>query len=82
MHCVATARKTNRFLSKLDVIRSEVRGVLHPVLDCLELFRLVVEGCFSWKLVADFQEKIEAFTQNYSDLMNYAEVCSLLLDFP
>jgi hypothetical protein len=57
------------------VLRPEVRGVLHPVLDCLEQFRLVVEGCFSWKLVADFQEKIETFTQIYSDLMTYAAVC-------
>ena len=49
------------------------------MLDCLELFRLVVEGCFSWKLVADYKEKIEAFTDCYSNLMTYAKVCSWLL---
>ena len=59
-------------------MRPEVPGILHPVLDCLDLFRLVVEGCFSWKLVADFQEKIEAFTQNYSELMIYAKVFVIL----
>ena len=52
----------------------EVPGILHPVLDCLELFRLVVEGCFSWNLVPDFQERIEAFTLDYSSLINYAKV--------
>ena len=61
------------------MLRPEVRGVLHPVLDCLELFQLVVEGCFSWKLVADYKEKIEAFSDCYSNLMTYAKVCSWLL---
>ena len=59
-------------------MRPEVPGILHPVLNCLDLFRLVVEGCFSWKLVVDFQEKIEAFTQNYSELMIYAKVFVIL----
>ena len=45
-----------------EVMWPEVPGILHPVLDCLELFRLVVEGCFSWELVADLQEKMHAFT--------------------
>ena len=55
-------------------MRPEVPGILHPVLDCLELFRQVVEGCFSWELVADFKEKIEAFTLNFSSLISYAKV--------
>ena len=61
-----------RLLSKLEVMRPEVPGIL--VLDCLELFQQVVEGCFSWELVADFKEKIEAFTLNFSSLISYAKV--------
>ena len=53
-------------------MRPEVPGIL--VLDCLELFQQVVEGCFSWELVADFKEKIEAFTLNFSSLISYAKV--------
>ena len=56
-------------------MRPEVPGILHPLLDCLEVFGLVFEGCFSWELMADFQEKIEAFTLNYSSLISYARVC-------
>ena len=63
-----------RLLNKLEVMRPKVPGILQPVFDCLDLFRLVVEGCFSWNLVADFQEKIETFTKNYSDLMTYSQV--------
>ena len=69
---------TYRFLNKLEVMCPEVPEILHQVLDCLNLLRLVVECCFSWKLVADFQEKIQAFTQNYSDLMIYGKVFVIL----
>ena len=53
---------------------SAVPGILHPVLDCLLKFKAVVNGCFSWTLVPDYAEKIKAFSQDYSDLMTYAEV--------
>ena len=53
---------------------SEFPGILHPVLDYLDKFRLVVEGCFSWALSPDFKDRIEDFSQNYAELMTYAEV--------
>ena len=59
---------------------SDFPGILHPVLDCLDKFRLVVEACFSWALSADFKERIEDFSQDYADLIKYAEV-SLFLSF-
>ena len=62
------------FLSKLGVMGLEVPEILQPMLDCLEMFRLVVEGCFSWDMVPDFQERIQAFTLDYSSLVNYAKV--------
>ena len=58
----------------LEVMQPTVPGILQPVFDCLDLFRQEVEGCFSWNLVADFQEKIEAFTNSYSDLMSFSQV--------
>ena len=64
----------SRFLSKLECMWPEVPGILHPVLQCLEKFRVVVKGCFSWELVADYKQKIEEFTESYSWLMKYAEV--------
>ena len=69
-----------RFLNKLALMWSDFPGILHPVLDCLDKFRLVVEGCFSWALSPDFKERIEDFSQNYADLMTYAEV-SLFMSF-
>ena len=65
---------SHMFLSKLETMWPEVPGILHPVLECLEKFRVVVEGCFSWQLVPDFKEKIAEFTQNYADLITYADV--------
>ena len=62
-----------RLLAKLEVMRPEFAGVLHPVLDCLHLFKEVVESCFSWKLSPDFKEKIGNFSQNYADLITYSE---------
>ena len=61
-------------LTKLDAIWLGVTGILHPVLECLEKFKLVVEGCFSWNLVPDYKERIEMFTENYGDLMIYVKV--------
>ena len=69
-----------RLLNKLDQMWSAVPGILHPVLDCLLKFKAVVDGCFSWTLVPDYAEKIKAFSQDYSDLMTYAEVSLQFID--
>ena len=55
-------------------MRLEVPGILHPVIDCLDKFKKVVEGCFSWTLAPDFKERIEDFSQNYAELISYAKV--------
>ena len=55
-------------------MRLEVPGILHPVIDCLDKFKKVVEGCFSWTLAPDFKERIEDFSQNYTELISYAKV--------
>ena len=56
-------------LTKLDAIWLGVTGILHLVLECLEKFKLVVEGCFLLNLVLDYKERIEMFSKNYGDLM-------------
>ena len=63
-----------RFLDKLEVMRPEFPGVLHPVLDCLQLFKDVVDSCFSWTLSVDYKERIEIFSKSYADLIAYSEV--------
>ena len=69
-----------RFLEKLEAVRPELAEVLHPVLDCLHLFKEVVDSCFSWTLSPDFKERIEAFTKSYADLIVYSEVYLFLLN--
>ena len=59
-------------------MRPGLAGVLHPVLDCLQLFKEVVDSCFSWTLSPDFKEKIEAFTKSYAELIAYSEVYTSL----
>ena len=61
-------------LTKLDAIWLGIPGILHPVLECLEKFKLVVECCFSWNLVPGYKERIEMFTENYGDLIIYVKV--------
>ena len=61
-------------MEKLEAMRFEFAGVLHPVLDCLHLFKEVVDCCFSWTLDPDFKERIEAFSKSYADLIVYSEV--------
>ena len=61
-------------LTKLDAIWLEVLGIVHPVFECLEKFKLVVEGCFFWNLVPDYKKRIEIFYENYGDLMIYVKV--------
>ena len=47
-----------RFLEKLEAVRPELAGVLHPVLDCLQLhlFKEVVDSCFSCPGCEDGEE--------------------------
>ena len=64
VHCIATARPTNKQVPEqagFDPVRCP--GVLHPVVDCLDLFRLVVEGCFSWKLMVETSNKAASLLQ-------------------
>lgn len=60
-------------------MRSEFPGVLHPVLDCLQLFKDVVDSCFSWTLSVDYKERIEIFSKSYADLIAYSEVVNDLV---
>ena len=60
-------------------MRPEFPGVLHPVLDCLQLFKDVVDSCFSWTLSVDFKERIEIFSKSYADLIAYSEVVMIWL---
>ena len=69
---------SRKFLQKLDILKSEVPRKLHPILETLKLFNLVVESCFSHELSSDYREKILNYKQSYKQLSDY---CNKRLKF-
>ena len=61
-----------KFLDKLNLMRPDVPAILHPVLDTLQVFQLVVTRCFSWELADDYKKRITNFTRSYKNLIIYA----------
>ena len=52
-----------KLLQKLEKMRSAVPAHLQPVLDTLDTFRLVVDGCFSRKLINNYESQMNQFTE-------------------
>ena len=52
-----------KLLQKLEKMRSAVPAHLQPVLDTLDTFRLLVGGCFSRKLINNYESLMNQFTE-------------------
>ena len=63
-----------KFASSVDLLGPEQPADLHLVVDCLNLFWLLIIGCFSSYLATDYRERIANFKSSYETLMQYSKV--------
>ena len=62
-----------KLLQNLDLLKPAIHEDFHPIIDTLELFKGIVQGCFSHTLCPDYKSRINQFRESYQRLMAYCE---------
>ena len=64
---------SRKLLKKLDNLKLELPANLYPILKTLNLFKQIVDGCFSHNPCSDYKARINQFKESYKKLIAYCQ---------